>query len=323
MGLAQRRVIAGFGGRLDGAVRILGGAALIAETAVHVSEPERVRAAQRGIGESRQPRFVREQHVDALAKASEEVQRMRMAQRDVQHPAVALGAFGQPLQAARRQVEVQDRFRVGVHARRALRRADQPGHRFVDQIRARIVIGERRGHLVETIAVQLLERLRRSQVELAAAARQQAVVGDVLRQRVLEDEHRLVGGRRARTGTPGGRDRRATVRDRAPRRQARQQPQRHFAPEDRGRLQQLLRSVRQAIEPRHDDAVNGFGNRACRRRRARSPCARALRERTDCLRRGSESSSTRQRRAHRRMRSSDTSRALSAAVSGDIVMCVT
>ena len=168
--------------------------------------------------------------------------------------------FGQTLQTPGGEIEVKDGLRVRIHAGGALRRSQQPRHRFVDQIRARIVIGERRGHLVETVAVQLLERPRRLQVELAPAARQQAVVGHVLGERMLEDEHRLIAAGAlvhellaAQLG-----QRRIQI---AALRQSLEQAARHFASDHRRRLQQLLWRVGQPIEAGHDHALHGVRNR--------------------------------------------------------------
>lgn len=108
---------------------------------------------------------------------------------------VACRAFGQTLEAAARQVEVQNRLGVGVHARSLIRGSNQPGDRLVDEIGARVVIGERGGELVEPIAVQRFERARRFQVKVTTNAGEQAVVGDILGQRVPEDEHRFVAAR--------------------------------------------------------------------------------------------------------------------------------
>ena len=260
MGLAERRLVARFGSRCDRALRAGGRAALVAETAVHVRQPERVRAAERSIVEPREPGFVRNKHVDALAEAAQKVQRMGVAKGDVQHAAVTLVAFRHALQTPGREIEVKDGLRVRIHTGRAFRRPKQPRHRFVDQIGARIVIGERRRHLVETIAVQLLERPRRLQVELAPAARQQAVVGHVLGQRMLEDEHRLIAAGAlvhellaAELG-----QRRIQI---AALRQPLEQAARHFAANHRRRLQQLLGRVGQAIEAGHDHALHGVRNR--------------------------------------------------------------
>jgi hypothetical protein len=96
--------------------------------------------------------------------------------------------------AAGGKIEVQNRFCIRVHARGPIRSADQPAHRLVDEVGARVVIGKR-GRQIVAIAIQLDERFRCAQVQLAAGARQQAVVRDVLRQRVLEDDCRFVGAR--------------------------------------------------------------------------------------------------------------------------------
>ena len=46
-----------------------------------------------------------------------------MTERDVEHPSIAFRAFGQALQPARGEIEVQDGFRIGIHARRPIGRA--------------------------------------------------------------------------------------------------------------------------------------------------------------------------------------------------------
>ena len=106
-------------------------------------------------------------------------------------------------------------------------------------------------------------------MELAAAARQQAVVGDVLCQRVLEDVDRLVTRRALVQELLAAQldEVRADVRRRVP--HARQHPERHLAAEDGRRLQQLLRIVRQPVEARHDDALHRVRNRVGSRHRAR------------------------------------------------------
>src|SRR5688572_26035047 len=79
MGLAERRLVARFGSRRDRALRAGGRAALVAKTAIHMRQPERVRAAERGIVEPRQPGFVWHEHLDTLAEPAQKVQRVGVA----------------------------------------------------------------------------------------------------------------------------------------------------------------------------------------------------------------------------------------------------
>ena len=54
------------------------------------------------------------------------------------------------------------------------------------------MVGEGAVHLLEAVGVQLLERQAGRAVKGLSSVRQQALVRDVLRQRVLEDVNRLV-----------------------------------------------------------------------------------------------------------------------------------
>ena len=54
------------------------------------------------------------------------------------------------------------------------------------------MVGEGAVHLLEAVGVQLLERQAGRAVKGLSSLRQQALVRDVLRQRVLEDVNRLV-----------------------------------------------------------------------------------------------------------------------------------
>ena len=194
MRLAKRLLVTRLCRGLDRAGGVVGGAALVSQAAVHVRKPERIGRCQCRLVETGEPGLVRQQHLDAFLETSEEVQRMRVPQRHIQHPAIAVRVLGKPLQPAGGKVEVQNRFRIGVDARGPIRGAGQPAHRLVHEIGAHVVIGKLGGQVV-AIAIQPDERFRRAQVQLAACAGQQAVVRDVLRQRVLEDDCGFVGVR--------------------------------------------------------------------------------------------------------------------------------
>ena len=147
---------------------------------------------------------------------------------------------------------MQNRFCIRVQPRGPIRGADQPAHRLVHEIGARIVI-RKRGRQLVAITVQPGERFRRAEVQLAPRAGQQAVVRDVLRQRVLEDDGGFVGARfLVQKLEPTQFPQFQRILAAAP--YSVQELERYFSTEHGGRLQDLLRdsgsrSTRAMITP--------------------------------------------------------------------------
>ena len=124
----------------------------------------------------------------------------------------------------------------------------------------------KRGRQVVAIAIQPDERFRRAQVQLAACAGQQAVVRDVLRQRVLEDDCGFVGARfLVQKLEPTEFPQFQRILAAAP--HSVQELERYFTTEHGGGLQDVLRSFRQPIDPRHNHALHRLRN-GCRVRSA-------------------------------------------------------
>jgi len=73
MGFAERQQIIRGGCRVDGPLRAGGCTMTVAEPALHVREPEGIGAARPVIIEPRNASLMRQQYVNAFAKASEEI----------------------------------------------------------------------------------------------------------------------------------------------------------------------------------------------------------------------------------------------------------
>ena len=244
---------------LDRASRVGHGPALVAQAAVHVREPEGPGGRECLVAGAHEPGLLPQEDVHALPEPSQEIERVRLAKGDVDHAAVALAAFSQPLQAAVRQVEVEDGLRVGVDPRRQLRHADEPADGLVGEVRARVMMRERRRDLVQPVRVDLEERPRHPLVQRAARPRQEAVVGHFLREGVLDDVDRVLAGTLVQELEPpqlldGGLEARRVVPHAA------EQAARRLATDHGRRLQEALGAGGQAIDPRHDDAVDGVGD---------------------------------------------------------------
>ena len=162
VGLAERRVIACCGRRLDGAVRIA-----------------RRRGADRRDGctceraRTRTRRRARHRRAEtALASCGSSTSTLsrkrprkysecawRRATSSIRRSRSRPSGSRCRRRAARSRCRIASAFAYTRAARSAARTSHVTDS--IDQIRARIVIGERRGQIVETIAVQFLERLRR------------------------------------------------------------------------------------------------------------------------------------------------------------------
>ena len=122
------------------------------------------------------------------------------------------------------------------------------------------MVRERARVFLESVGVELFERPRGRTVNRLAAMRQEPVVRDVLRQRVLEHVDRLLVTRRLvqklqalqleQMGMEWARAVPHPV----------QQLRRELAPENRGALDEALGGVGQPIDARHDHALDGIGN---------------------------------------------------------------
>ncbi len=110
-------------------------------------------------------------------------------------------------------------------------------------------------------------------MEVAAAARQQAVVGDVLRQRVLEDEGRLVARRALVEELEPAQLIEVCADVRAPFHTRVSSLSGTSRPRTDAVCSSCFAIVRQPIDARHDDAVNRVGNRLGRP----APCSRTVR----------------------------------------------
>ncbi len=106
MGLGARHFVARLLRHLDGALRAGGGAGLVAEPTVHVPQPEGPGGEQGRIAQARERRLLPEEHVHALPEAAQEVERVGVAQGDLDQAAVALPSLGQPLQPMAGQLQV-------------------------------------------------------------------------------------------------------------------------------------------------------------------------------------------------------------------------
>src|SRR5205809_4095236 len=87
---------------------------------------------------------------------------------------------------------MQEGFRIRIDASGLIGGAHEPSDGFVYEIRSCVVVSEGAGRLIEPIREELLHRNRRSEMQLASFAGEQAVVRNILCQRMLEHVSRLI-----------------------------------------------------------------------------------------------------------------------------------
>ena len=220
---------------------------------------------ERDVIQPRDTRLVRHQHVDAFAPSAEKVERVRLLDCHVHEPSIPIGTVRQALQPAGGEIEMQDGLGVGVDACRSIGGACQPAYRFGHEVGSRIVIRERGRQFVEPVRSLLFEGTRGAKVDLTTATREETVIGDVLGKGVLEYVQRFVASRPFEQKLLSTQLVELARQRPWARPHPLEQTERHFASDDRCGLQQLLRKIREAIHPRHDHTVNGFGNRVRRR----------------------------------------------------------
>ena len=153
------------------------------------------------------------------------------------------------------------RVAVGVHPGRPASEAGQVPDGFGRVIGSGVVIGEPVVDLLQPAGVQGLQGLARCGVQRPPAALKQRRIGDVLGERMFEDEPRLLAGllvdelevlqcpqllRQVSRLRP----------------ECREHPQGHLAPHHGRGLQQLAWCLVQPVDPGHQHILDGVGNKA-------------------------------------------------------------
>ncbi len=154
----------------------------------------------------------------------------------------------------------RDRLVGGERGRRLVAGSHQEPDGVGPPLRPFVMVGERLVLLGQPVRVQLVDRVGHDAVELLAPLQQQALVGDVVRERVLEHVHELRIERALEDEIEGAELPHAVGGVLRERRGPLQQPQRELAPDHRGRLDRPLRILGQTIEPRHDHALHRVGD---------------------------------------------------------------
>jgi hypothetical protein len=130
------------------------------------------------------------------------------------------------------------------------------GDRLGGIVASRIVVGEDRRLIVELVGVQLLDGSADSAVELAAPPLEQGVIGDVLDDRMLEDELQLGDESRLVDEFMVLQDPEVALHPRGRLRDPSQQLQAEFAADDGGGLDRALHGLIQAVDPGPDDVLH-------------------------------------------------------------------
>ena len=172
-----------------------------------------------------------------------------------------------------RLLEERDRLAVRGAGRGSVARLAQVPDRLVAKLAAARVMGEFFDVLVEAIGVEPLDRADERRVQRAAAIAQQAPVGDLVRQRVLErvlelgEQARLVQElRRLQPRQPASHSVLVEVGN------DQQQGERHVLADDGGGLEEPLVLAVQPVDPRGEDGLHR--RRHADRVEGRSPAGR-------------------------------------------------
>jgi hypothetical protein len=120
-----------------------------------------------------------------------------------------------------------------------------------------VVVGQSLRHVVEPLGVEVFERPAGGGVQRLTAVDQQAIVGHVLGERVLEDVGRLVGRQALVEELEPPELQQIRFQDPRPIPDRGQKAQGELAPQHRGRLEHALGLLREPIDPRHEDPVDG------------------------------------------------------------------
>ena len=149
------------------------------EAAVDAPEPPRI--AER-LGERQ--RLLEAVQVSTLL--AERHQQLAQLEPDVDRLFHGRPGARQMAERRERLVEVCGGRRVRRAARRPRRGSAAPRHRLVPQLTLHRMMGEALDVVVEAVAVELPDRVHHRGMEGAAPGIEQALVGDLVRQRVLE-----------------------------------------------------------------------------------------------------------------------------------------
>ena len=159
---------------------------------VDLPQPEVELAGDLRIPEGVNPRPVADQEVAAVLEAAVEVQRADQAHHQGEH--ARLTSLGrEPLGVGQGLLESLGGLGMGIAADGLVGGPAQVLDRCGAPLGPRVVVGEAIDHLVEPVRVLALEHLPDRLVQGAAPAQQEAVVGDLVGERVNEDISRLLG----------------------------------------------------------------------------------------------------------------------------------
>ena len=168
---------------------------MIGEDVIGAAQAEVILAGDRGVAAALHLALLAKQEVQDLVEAAEEVQRVRLAQAQGQAAAVTLGAGGQTPRVGEGLAISGDRLGIGVPPRGAVGEACEVLDGLARRGGARVMVGEAIVHVLEPARVQGFERGGHARVQNLAPRGQEAPVGDLLDEGMLEDVDRLAARR--------------------------------------------------------------------------------------------------------------------------------